>query len=149
MVQSAEAIVQVLRACGHLHLASSEGHGVTGRRKWGLLQGFSNHLCFSVKPLQALLPQYIYFWRITISGLAHQASYLSAAFFLGSTEMCVYRFAATVFASLLKTVLEWEALCLHSFNKHGFCGQSTVLMALGDIKDEIGVALALQNLTVH
>ena len=64
---------------------SPEGDAVTGRKGGAASVTFC---VFSVQSLQALLPQYIYFWRITITSLTPQASYLSAPFFLVYVEVC-------------------------------------------------------------
>lgn len=82
MTQSAEVVAQVLGTCEHLDLGLLKDAGGSLGGSQGLLQGFSDHLCCSARFLQALFPQYIYFWRITIPSLAHQASYLSATFLL-------------------------------------------------------------------
>lgn len=81
MIHAAEVIMKVLRACGHLHVGLLRAMGSLEGRE-GLFEGFSNHLCFSMKSPQALLPQEVYFGRITIPSSAHQSSYLAATFFL-------------------------------------------------------------------
>ena len=63
------------------------GHWTEGR---GSSRAAVTMCVFAVRSLQALLPQYVYFWRITIPSLAPQTSYLSAEFFLVSSEVrCV------------------------------------------------------------